>query len=120
VFRASSKEDIMYAGAQWFTFGTAATAATGATGVSNEISSNPSVKGASAYLSTGSATIIVQGSISGTDYWQTIDTLTLSGAGGVDCMDGVTSRAAAYFDRFRVNVSAISTGTVKVRWRHSH
>jgi hypothetical protein len=110
----------MYAGAQWFTFGTAATGVTGATGVSNEISSSPPIKGASAYLSSGSATVIVQGAISGTDYWQTVDTLTLSGVGSVDSLDGVTSRAAAYFDRFRVNVSAISTGTVKVRWRHCH
>lgn len=110
----------MYAGAQWFTFGTAATAATGATGTSNEISSTPPIKGASAYLSSGTATVIIKGAISGTDYWQTIDTLTLSGAGSVDSMDGVTSRAAAYFDRFVANVSAISTGTVKVRWRHSH
>lgn len=97
-----------------FTFGTSGS--TGATGVSNPVSAPNPYKAVVCKLAAGStgATVLVHGSIDGGVTKVLLDTLTLSGSGGVDEYHDTNA-----FDTISLQVTAI-TGTVSGKIRYAH
>lgn len=106
--------------ARGFIFGgVAATGSTSSTGVSAAISNARPYKAVMAWLNAagGSATVLVQKSCDGGTHWDTLDTLTLTGANGVDSTESVSA-----FDTIRLDVTDISGGGVvagNVRFAHA-